>query len=61
VLIAIAVTVPLLALYVLGIVLWLIITAIRLMIRSLKDALAVRPDFSKQGCPFSHTTHPGRI
>jgi len=47
VLVAISVAVPLLVLYVLGIVLWLILTAIRSTIRSLKDALAVRPDFSR--------------
>jgi hypothetical protein len=46
-LVAIGVAVPLLVLYVLGIILWLIITAIRSMIWSLKDALAFRPDFSR--------------
>jgi hypothetical protein len=47
VLVAVGVGVPFLLLYILGIVFWLTLKAIRSMIRDLKDALAARPDFSR--------------
>jgi hypothetical protein len=46
-LVVIGVAVPFLLLYVVGILFWLTITAVRSMMRGLKHALADQPDFSR--------------
>jgi hypothetical protein len=53
VLVVIGVAIPFLLLYIVGSLLWLTITAIRSMMRSLQHALAARPDFSR-----THWSHP---
>jgi hypothetical protein len=47
VLVGVAVAISLLALYVVGIVLWLTVTAILSLMRDLRKALATRPDFCR--------------